>query len=321
MKSRVIRFVKDWTLPISIGLGSAIYLVFSRICSLDGLTSSLEPFWEMCLPFCTFWVLYVTFCKVDFHKMHPARWYFLVLLAQFLIVAIIVSFTYFLELSGNTRLLMESLLACVISPVATAAPVVTQKLGGNLEEMTACAFLSNILSAVLIPVSFTLISDNQEITFLQGVGKISADVALVLLLPLACAYLTKHYLPGLHRRVVGVRDLAYYLWCVNLVLVSGITVRNIVNAPTSGSFLLLIAAAVMAACALLFWLGRTLGKPFNASVNGGQALMQKNTAFAIWVANTYLNPLSSVGPGCYILWQNIVNSVEIWAHGRKAGRP
>lgn len=320
MKSKVIRFIKDWTLPISIGLGSAIYLVFSRIRSLDGLTSSLEPFWEMCLPFCTFWVLYVTFCKVDFHKMHPARWYFLVLLAQFLIVAIIVSFTYFLELSGNTRLLMESLLACVISPVATAAPVVTQKLGGNLEEMTACAFLSNILSAVLIPVSFTLISDNQEITFLQGVGKISADVALVLLLPLACAYVTKHYLHGLHRRVVGVRDLAYYLWCVNLVLVSGITVRNIANAPTSGPFLLLIAAAVMMACALLFWLGRTLGKPFNASVNGGQALMQKNTAFAIWVANTYLNPLSAVGPGCYILWQNIVNSVEIWAHGRQANR-
>lgn len=321
MKSRVIRFVKDWTLPISIGLGSAIYLVFSHIRSLDGLTSGLEPFWEMCLPFCTFWVLYVTFCKVDFHKMRPARWHFLVLLAQFLIVAAIVSLTYFLELSGNTRLLMESLLACVISPVATAAPVVTQKLGGNLEEMTACAFLSNILSAVLIPVSFTLISDNREITFLQGAGKISADVALVLLLPLACAYVTKHYLPGLHRRVVGVRDLAYYLWCVNLVLVSGITVRNIANAPTSGPFLLLIAAAVMAACALLFWLGRTLGKPFNASVNGGQALMQKNTAFAIWVANTYLNPLSSVGPGCYILWQNIVNSVEIWAHGRKAGRP
>lgn len=321
MKSRVIRFVKDWTLPISIGLGSAIYLVFSHIRSLDGLTSGLEPFWEMCLPFCTFWVLYVTFCKVDFHKMRPARWHFLVLLAQFLIVAAIVSLTYFLELSGNTRLLMESMLACVISPVATAAPVVTQKLGGNLEEMTACAFLSNILSAVLIPVSFTLISDNQEVTFLQGVGKISADVALVLLLPLACAYMTKHYLPGLHRRVVGVRDLAYYLWCVNLVLVSGITVRNIANAPTSGPFLLLIAAAVMMACALLFWLGRTLGKPFNASVNGGQALMQKNTAFAIWVANTYLNPLSAVGPGCYILWQNIVNSVEIWAHGRQASRP
>ncbi|MDD2603048.1 MAG: transporter, partial [Prevotella sp.] len=41
-------------------------------------------------------------------------------------------------------------------------------------------------------------------------------------------------------------------------------------------------------------------------------LGQKNTSFAIWVATAFLNPLSSVGPGCYILWQNIINSVEIW---------
>ncbi|WP_018464400.1 hypothetical protein [Segatella paludivivens] len=26
--------------------------------------------------------------------------------------------------------------------------------------------------------------------------------------------------------------------------------------------------------------------------------------------------LSSVGPGCYILWQNIINSVEIWMSRR-----
>jgi BASS family bile acid:Na+ symporter len=30
------------------------------------------------------------------------------------------------------------------------------------------------------------------------------------------------------------------------------------------------------------------------------------------MAYTYLNPLSSVGTGCYILWQNIINSIEIW---------
>ena len=45
---------------------------------------------------------------------------------------------------------------------------------------------------------------------------------------------------------------------------------------------------------------------------------QKNTAFAIWIASAYLNPLSTVGPGCYILWQNIINSVEIW-QSRKQG--
>lgn len=316
----VIRFIKDWTLPISICLGSSIYLIFSRVPMLDVLTRGIGPLLDLCLPFFTFWILYVTFCKVDFHKMRPVRWHFRILLAQFLIVGLIVSITYLLNLQGSTRLLMESLLACAISPVATAAPVLTQKLGGNLEEMTSCAFLSNILSALLIPVSFTLISENTQITFLEGVTKIAGEVALVLLLPLVCAYITKHRLHSLHRHVVSVKDLAYYLWCINLVLISGITARNIDNAPTSGSILIFIAIAVMILCALLFGLGRALGKPLNTTVNAGQALGQKNTTFAIWVANTYLNPLSAVGPGCYILWQNIVNSIEIWMYTQKPKR-
>ncbi|MBF1126112.1 MAG: transporter, partial [Capnocytophaga sp.] len=52
------------------------------------------------------------------------------------------------------------------------------------------------------------------------------------------------------------------------------------------------------------------------SIESGQALGQKNTAFAIWIAATYLHPLSTVGPGCYILWQNIINSIEIWKKGK-----
>ena len=36
-----------------------------------------------------------------------------------------------------------------------------------------------------------------------------------------------------------------------------------------------------------------------------ELLGQKNTVLAIWMAYTYLNPLSSVGPGSYVLWQNI----------------
>ena len=63
----------------------------------------------------------------------------------------------------------------------------------------------------------------------------------------------------------------------------------------------------------------TVGTGFAArsAIDAGQALGQKNTAFAIWIAYTYLDPLSSVGPGCYILWQNIVNSIELWDKRKK----
>ena len=30
-----------------------------------------------------------------------------------------------------------------------------------------------------------------------------------------------------------------------------------------------------------------------------------------------VNPMASVGAGCYVLWQNIVNSVELWEYRRK----
>jgi BASS family bile acid:Na+ symporter len=81
--------------------------------------------------------------------------------------------------------------------------------------------------------------------------------------------------------------------------------------------LLLIAAVSLLLCFVQFMVGKYVGRFFQSTIEAGQALGQKNTAFAIWIAYTYLNPVASVGPGCYILWQNIVNSWELWQHRRK----
>lgn len=36
---------------------------------------------------------------------------------------------------------------------------------------------------------------------------------------------------------------------------------------------------------------------------------------------TYIicHPLSTVGPGCYVLWQNLINSFELWHYQKKHG--
>jgi BASS family bile acid:Na+ symporter len=96
------------------------------------------------------------------------------------------------------------------------------------------------------------------------------------------------------------------------MIVTGTTVKNIVHAQASVGLLVAIALLGLVLCIIQFAVGRYIGHYFGRTQEAGQALGQKNTAFAIWMAYTYLNPLSSVGPGCYILWQNIVNSVEIW---------
>ena len=74
----------------------------------------------------------------------------------------------------------------------------------------------------------------------------------------------------------------------------------------------MIAFAGLVACCIQFYLGKRIGGYYGERISGGQALGQKNTVLAIWMAYTYLNPLASVGPGSYVLWQNIINSWQLW---------
>ena len=101
-------------------------------------------------------------------------------------------------------------------------------------------------------------------------------------------------------------------------MVSGTSFWLIVVGESWVWLLCVIALMGLLLCIMQFGVGRFIGHYFGATVNAGQGLGQKNTAFAIWIASAYLNPLSTVGPGCYILWQNIINSVEIW-QSRKQG--
>ena len=115
-----------------------------------------------------------------------------------------------------------------------------------------------------------------------------------------------------HRYLLEFHDAAFYLWAVALAIVSGQTVRSLVNSDAPVFVEVLIALAGLIACCVQFYLGKRIGGHYNDRISGGQALGQKNTVLAIWMSYTYLNPLSSVGPGSYVLWQNIINSYQLW---------
>ena len=320
----VIRLVKDWTLPVAMGLGAVLYLVFAFVPWLDGAALFFAPLMDAILPVFMFLVLFVTFCKVDFHQMRPVWWHAWVLLFNLLFVAIVMLFLlipYFstLYLSLSTKVLLEALLMCIIAPCATAAAVVTQKLGGNLEQTTTYTFLSNFLTVLLVPVCFPMIEKGADVSFWAAFWKILYQVVALLVLPMLLAYIVKHHARQLHRRIISIRDLSFYLWGCSLMIVTGTTVKNIVHAEASVWLLSIIALLGLVLCVVQFAVGRFIGHYFGRAQEAGQALGQKNTAFAIWLAYTYLNPLASVGPGCYILWQNIINSFEIWQKSRSEG--
>ena len=314
----IIRFIKNWTLPVAIATGSALYLLFAFVPALDAAGLFFKPVMASLLPIFMFFTLFVVFCKVDFKKLRPVRWHLWLSLFQIMTVLVLTWLVIGFKLTGDSLVLVEAMLVCVIGPCASAAPVVTQKLGGNLEQMTTYTFLSNFITALFVPVCFPLIDKAADVSFITAFTLILYKVATVLVAPMALAWAVKHLIPRFHRWIVGIKDLSYYSWAASLLIVSGTTICNIVHADTSVWLLCVIALMGILLCIMQFGAGRFIGHYFGATVNAGQGLGQKNTAFAIWIASAYLNPLSTVGPGCYILWQNIINSVEIW-QSRKQG--
>ena len=250
--------------------------------------------------------------------MRPVWWHLWVSVFNLLFVGIVMVVILGIGLQGDKLILFEALLMCIISPCATAAAVVTQKLGGNLEQMTTFTFLSNFLTVLLVPVCFPMIEKGADISFMAAFSKILYQVVILLVVPMGLAYIVKHFMKGLHARIIAVKDLSFYLWGCSLMIVTGTTVKNIIHAEASIVLLSAIAMLGLVLCVIQFAVGRFIGHYFNHTQEAGQALGQKNTAFAIWLGITYLNPLSSVGPGCYILWQNIINSFEIWQERKKA---
>lgn len=324
----MLRFLRNWTLPVAITVGTLSYLLFYLTPALDGAGDVLGRIFDTIFPLSVFSTLFVTFCKVDFHQMRPHRWHLGVLLVQIVLTAVNVAAILLLhshlrnleasQLEGQDGLLLlEAVLTCVIAPSATAAPVIVGKLGGNISTMSAFTVISSFAQALIIPVVFPLLEPSADLSFWAAFLVILRKLALVLLLPLLLGWTVQHTSQRLHLWIASKPNLSFYCWAFSLAITAGITVKNIVHSEASFVLLAAIALATLVVCFVQYALGRGVGHWLGEPLNSGQALFQKNTALSIWVSYIYLNPVASVGAGCYVLWQNVINSLEIWQYQRK----
>jgi BASS family bile acid:Na+ symporter len=315
---KLLRFLKDWTLPVAIAVGTLCYLTFYYVPQLDELGNELSPVFDVIFPLFVFLTLFVTFCKVDFHQMRPHCWHIGVLVAQLLLVAVNIGVIFWVEADVEQKLLWEAVLTCIIGPAASAAPVVVGKLGGNISTMTTYVLISSLGSALMIPLVFPILEQAEHVSFFDAFLTILQKVSIVLLLPLVLGWLMQHFVKNLCAKIAAQPNLSFYFWSISLSITTGITVKNIVHSSASLFLLLMIAITTFLLCFVQFGIGRVIGRQMGEEVNAGQALFQKNTALSIWVAYMYLNPVSSIGAGCYVLWQNIINSLELWHYRRYA---
>ena len=330
----MLRFLKNWTLPVAIAVGIGAYLLFALTPQLDVAGDRLYPIVARLLPTTIFLTLFVTFSKVDFHKMRLRGWHGWVFLAQLLLIGAVLAAILFTDkasaAAGSSSLaqtdtlirkqLLEVVLICIIAPCAAASPVVTGKLGGDVTQMTTFVLLSSVVTSLLMSGVFPIIEPHAGATFATAFMAILKRLASVLLLPLLLGAIVRHWVKPLYLWFVRTTDLAFYLWSICLAMTAGLTMRNIMHSHTASHLFDAIALLALATAIVQFIVGRLIGKAVGEHVCTGQGMFQKNTGLAIWIALVYLTPEASIGAGCYVLWQNIINSYELWQH-RRSGAP
>ena len=294
----ILKFIKNWTLPLAMITGAVFYEFFDML-------SPLTPYLIFCM-------LLLTFSKLSPGKVRLSPLHYWLVGIQ-----IVGSLALYFSLYKYNKTLAESALICVLGPTATSAAVVTGMLGGSVATLTTYTLISNLMVAVAAPVIFSFIGTQSDLIFLDSFLQICLKVGPLLILPLLLVWSMQKFTPKAHLVLTKYSKMSIYLWAFALMIVTGRTVSFLFKQenPDVGAQLL-IALTSLLICCLQFLIGRKIGRKYFKTVAGGQGLGQKNTILAIWMAQVFLNPIASIGPASYVLWQNSINSWQLW-HRRK----
>lgn len=259
-------------------------------------------------PYLIFIMLLITYCKVSFRHfaVDGSMWWLLAL-------QVVGASVVYVVLSFFNVPVAQSIFICIFCPTATAAPVITGMLGGKIERVATYSLLSNAVVAFTAPAILALMGEGGNVDFTASLLRIATNVLPLILGPLAVAMMLKVTLPGVRERIASHQGLSFYIWAVALIIVVGNSVSFLIKEPASRiPEMAVIAVLSLMACIAQFYFGRKIGARYGDKVAGAQSLGQKNTVLAIWLALTYLDPIASVGPACYIAWHNTVNSIQIY---------
>ena len=135
----------------------------------------------------------------------------------------------------------------------------------------------------------------------------------------------------------GLAQIPFYLWVASIIVLFAVVTNTVLtNRQLQMTNILILLVSSFFACLLQFGLGKLIGYYLPApskgkdyqdvlinpaaapttmagvsSITAGQAFGQKNTSLGVWMANAFLDPMSSLGAAAYIIWQNLFNSLQL----------
>lgn len=292
---------RNLVLPIAIVLG----LIFHSYCCIL----------KVGVPYLIFTILLLNFVATDIKKMRFTVFDAILMAVQ---VSLSLGIYLILHLLGVDEIVSQGVLVGVLCPVAASVVVISCMLGANRETVTAYTIFDNLLVALLAPVIFSFVGEHQDMPFGESFLLIIRRVAPIIALPFFVAWLLQTLLLKANAFLVRYRGLSFYLWAVALFITLGQTIDFIMlKGEENLTSIIILGVVSVLFCVVQFGVGKLIGRHYGDTIAGGQLLGQKNSALGIWMANTYLNPLSAVFPALYSIWQNLFNSWQLWRHDKR----
>ena len=325
MKSRFLKFLKDWMLVIGMVMGAGSYLIYMQLPSIHSAGPVLEAICRRVQPILLFLMLFISFSRIEPRALQLKKWHLSNLLLQ-LFIFLALCFTVVFSMHSNSqfagwvlrhRILFESAMLCMICPTATACAVVTGKLGGDMAQVVMYTILINLTVSIVVPLTVPLLYPQAGITFIAAFSRILAKVFPLLILPCLTAWAVRWLMPRFHEWVASKMNLSFYLWSISLTIAVMMSTRAIIKSGVGLWILIGIALVSMACCIFQFWAGRLTGRSTGCRIEASQAFGQKNTVFGIWMGYTFWNPIVSVAGGFYTIWHNIHNTRQLYKTGQK----
>ena len=307
------------------------------------------------LPWLIFFMLFFTFCKVNPLDLRLHKWHGVVLATQLFFS--FATYTGILYLTGDAILAQGLLMCFIMPTATAAPIIAGKMGGSiqNLTTFTLLSnFATAIIVPATFPLINPATDMTFFPAFLLILRRIAPLLLGPFFLAWAVRAGYNWYqrtritpntqnTPKTFELPKGLAVVPFYLWVCSIVVLTAVVTETVSNSyhELLGTMLWLLLGSFIA-CLLQFGLGKWIGYKLPApskgrdyqdvlinpaaapktmsgvsSITAGQAFGQKNTSLGVWMAQTFLNPLSSLGAAAYILWQNLFNSAQLFIAAHK----
>ncbi len=293
MASNIILFFKNYSKVLGLLVTMLIGVLLPQFHALSFLIQYLLMI-----------MLFLAFLDIEFKPQAFQKNVLWVLIAN-----IAVAFTSYAVLAPFDSMLALAAFITAIAPTAIAAPVIIGFIKGEIEYVVAAVLITNISSAVIIPLAlpFLLGADVQI-----SIWEVLQPVLIVMFVPLILARIVSHLSSNIQDYIRRRKSFSFPIWLLNLLIISA-NASNFLRNENSDSISTLITIALISLviCIVNFSVGALLGGRQHWQETS-QSLGQKNLSFVIWIALTFINPLVAMGSIFYILYHHLYNSWSIY---------